>query len=128
MGLSVRQVIFDSGERYMLLVDGGGMPLYFPALYVTVVVRGGSKAVNTIRNALSAIKALYDWQDDYKVDIESSFACGDLLEAHQIHALRDFMQCSLELNAPKEKKVMRNKTSRVHQTASSYAAPCRTQS
>lgn len=106
MGLSVRQVIFDSGERYMLLVDGGGMPLYFPALYVTVVVRGGSKAVNTIRNALSAIKALYDWQDDYKVDIESSFACGDLLEAHQIHALRDFMQCSLELNAPTEKKVI----------------------
>ena len=86
MGLSVRQVIFDSGERYMLLVDGGGMPLYFPALYATVVVRGGSRAVNTIRNALGAIKALYDWQDDYKVDIESSFACGELLEAHQIHA------------------------------------------
>ncbi len=106
MGLSVRQVIFDSGERYMLLVDGGGMPLYFPALYVTVVVRGGSKAVNTIRNSLGAIKALYDWQDDYKVDIESSFACGDLLEAHQIHALRDFMQCSLEHNAPTEKKVV----------------------
>ena len=38
MGLSVRQVIFDSGERYMLLVDGSGMPLYFPTLYVTVVV------------------------------------------------------------------------------------------
>lgn len=72
MGLSVRHAIFQDGERYMLLVGENGMPLYFPTLYVTVVARGGSKAANTIRNTLCAIKVLYDWQADYKVDIESS--------------------------------------------------------
>ncbi len=105
MKLLIRQVTFDDGERYLLLLDEGGIPLYFPALYITVAVRGASRAANTIRNALGAIKALYDWQDGYKIDIESSFACGELLEAHQIHALRDFMQCSLERNAQVEKKV-----------------------
>ncbi len=106
MGISVRHVTFDDGERYLLLVDERGMPLYFPTLYATVVVRGGSRAANTIRNALSAIKVLYNWQGEYKVDIESSFACGELLEAHQIHALRDFMQRALDCDAQPEKKVL----------------------
>lgn len=104
MATSVKQVVLDSGERYMLLVNGVGMPLYFPALYVTVVVRGGSRATNTIRNALSAIKALYIWQDACQVDVESSFSTGRLLEAYQIHALRDFIQCSLGHDALVEKK------------------------
>lgn len=106
MGLSVRHTIFRDGERYMLLVDENGMPLYFPALYVTVVVRGGSRAANTIRNTLSAIKVLYDWQVDYKIDIESSFDRGELLEAYQIHSIRDYMQRTLDGNVQAEKKVI----------------------
>lgn len=125
MGLSVRHVIFDGGERYMLLVDESGMPLYFPALYAAVVVRGGSRAVNTLRNALSAIKALYDWQRDCKVDIESCFACGVHLEAHQIHALRDFMQRSIDGDAKPERKVTsiaaRRHKSKVVSTKVQYA-------
>lgn len=106
MELSVRHICFDDGERYMLLVDENGMPLYYPTLYITVVIRGGSKAANTIKNALHAIKALYEWQGDHKVDLESRFACSELLEAHQIHALRDFMQRSLKGDAQPERKVV----------------------
>lgn len=106
MKLSGRQIRFDDGERYMLLVDQSGMPLYFPALYITVIVRGSSKAANTIQNALHAIKVLYGWQDNYKIDLESSFACGGLLEAHQIHSLRDFMQRSLKSDEQLEQKVI----------------------
>lgn len=93
--LSTRQLVFSSGERYSLLVDERGMPRYFPTLYITVKIRGASKAANTIRNSLGAIKALYDWQKEYGLDIESVFASGKSLQAHQIYALRDFMQYSL---------------------------------
>ncbi|NDV13005.1 site-specific integrase [Crenobacter caeni] len=106
MELSVRHIRFGDGERYMLLVDQSGMPIYFPSLYITVIIRGSSKATNTIQNVLHAIKALYGWQDYYKLNLESSFACGELLEAHQIHALRDFMQRSLTNNAQPEQKVI----------------------
>eukprot|EP01030_Chromulinospumella_sphaerica_P007869 gene7869-7699_t len=58
------------------------MPLFYPALYVTVHLRGRSLALNTIQNALDAVKALYAWQGYYGHDIESYFSRGELLQAH----------------------------------------------
>lgn len=92
MDLSVRRIKSSSGERFVVLVDGAGMPLFYPALYVTVHMRGRSLAVNTIQNALNALKALYAWQNYYCIDIESRFSCRELLQAHEVHSLRDFMQ------------------------------------
>jgi integrase len=68
------------------------MPLFYPALYVTVHMRGRSLAVNTIQNTLNAIKALYAWQSFYCIDIESRFSCCELLQTHEVHSMRDFMQ------------------------------------
>ena len=92
MELSTRRIKSSSGERFVVLVDGAGMPLFYPALYVTVHMRGRSLAVNTIQNALNSIKALYAWQSYYCIDIESRFLCCELLQAHEVHSLRDFMQ------------------------------------
>jgi integrase len=89
---SARRINSFNGERLIVLVDESGMPLFYPALYVTVHMRGRSLAVNTIQNALNAIKALYAWQSYYSHDIESSFSRGELLQAHDVHSLRDFMQ------------------------------------
>ena len=68
------------------------MPLFYPALYVTVHMRGRSLAVNTIQNALNALKAMYAWQSYYSIDVELRFSCGELLQSHEVHSLRDFMQ------------------------------------
>lgn len=92
MKLSARRIKSSNGERFVVLVDGAGMPLFYPALYVTVHMRGRSLAVNTIQNALNAIKALYAWQSYYCIDIESRFSCCERLQAHEVHSLRDFMQ------------------------------------
>ncbi|WP_095181965.1 site-specific integrase [Pseudomonas sp. Irchel 3F6] len=92
MGLSLRRIKSTDGERFIVLVDEDGMPLFYPALYVTVHLRGRSLAVNTIQNALNALKALYAWQNYYSIDVESRFSCGELLLSHEIHSLRDFMQ------------------------------------
>lgn len=92
MKLSARRVMSSDGERFVLLVDESGMPLFYPALYVTVHMRGRSLAVNTIQNALNALKALYAWQSYYGIDVESRFSRCELLQAHEVHSLRDFMQ------------------------------------
>lgn len=106
MVLSVRQAVFDDGERYMMLVGEDGMPPYFPTLYITAIVRGASKAANTLRNTLYAIKVLYDWQSDSGINLEASFSCGELLSDRQIHALRDFTQRPLAGGVKPEVKVV----------------------
>lgn len=105
MKLSIRHICFDGGERYMLLADEDGMPLYYPTLYITVVVRGNSKAANTIQNTLTAIKALYTWQSYAEVDLEARFSCGHLLEEPEVHALRDFLQQPLRAGKPVRKVI-----------------------
>ncbi|WDH52769.1 site-specific integrase [Pseudomonas chlororaphis] len=92
MGLSLRRIKSTDGERFIVLVDEDGMPLFYPALYVTVHLRGRSLAVNTIQSALNALKALYAWRNYYSIDVEQRFSRGELLLSHEIHSLRDFMQ------------------------------------
>jgi integrase len=106
MQLAIRRFQGESGERFSILVDDTGMPLYYPALYVTAEMRGGSLSINTINNALSALKAMCAWQDYYGHDLESRFKRSELLCRHEIHSLRDFMQKPLEDMWPKEKKVV----------------------
>jgi len=106
MQLSVRRFQGESGERFSILVDDTGMPLYYPALYVTAEMRGASLSINTINNALSALKAMHAWQDYYGHDLESRFKRSELLLAHEIHSLRDFMQIPLEHMWSREKKVV----------------------
>ena len=92
MKLSTRRIKSSNGERFIFLVDERGIPLFYPALYVTVHLRGRSLAVNTIQNTLNALKALYAWQSYYDIDVELRFSCGELLQNHEVHSLRDFMQ------------------------------------
>jgi len=106
MQLSVRRFQAESGERFMILVDDAGMPLYYPALFVTAVLRGGNLATNTISHALTAIKLLYAWGDYYCIDLEARFKRSELLFEHEIHSLRDFSQKRLADTKPKEGKVV----------------------
>lgn len=92
MTLSVRRFTGSDGERHAMLMDEAGMPLFYPALWVTVILRGGARAVNTIHNALNAIKCLYAWQEVYALDVEQRFSSGALLKANEVHSLRDFLQ------------------------------------
>lgn len=95
MRLSIRRYTSSTGERFAVLVDDLGMPLYYPTLYVTCVLRGGGLAVNTIINSLTAIKALYAWQAYHGFEVESRFERSELLLTHEIHSLRDFLQIPL---------------------------------
>lgn len=99
MALTVKRIRGFNGERHAILVDETGVPLFYPTLWVTVTLRGGSRAVNTIQNALNAIKCLYAWWDAYSVDVEQRFSAGELLKANEVHSLRDFLSESLSQKA-----------------------------
>ena len=92
MQLAIRRFKGESGERFAILIDEFGMPLFYPALYVTAQMRGASLSINTIDNALSALKAMYAWQSYYDLNLESRFKRSELLVGHEVHSLRDFMQ------------------------------------
>ncbi len=99
MSLKIKRPRGIDGERHAILVDETGIPLFYPTLWVTVALRGGARAVNTIQNALHAIKCLYAWQATYTIDVEQRFAGGKLLKANEVHSLRDFLQDSLKQKA-----------------------------
>ncbi|EPA94412.1 site-specific integrase [Pseudomonas sp. G5(2012)] len=115
MQLAIRRFKGESGERFAILIDEFGMPLYYPALYVTAQMRGASLSINTIDNALSALKAMYAWQNYYGLDLESRFKRSELLVGHEIHSLRDFMQKPMSSMWPSAGKVVaiRGKQDRV---------------
>lgn len=77
------------------MVDGQGMPLFYPTLFATWSLRGRSLAANSITNALSALKALYAWEAHAGLSVESIFSRSELLDQNQIRDLCDFLQRSL---------------------------------
>ena len=79
MQLAIRRFQGESGERFSILDDNAGMSLYYPALYVTAEMRGRSLSINTINNALSALKAMCAWLSYYGLDLESRFKQSELL-------------------------------------------------
>jgi hypothetical protein len=42
MALSIRRINGNDGERHAILVDEAGVPLFYPTLWVTAILRGGS--------------------------------------------------------------------------------------
>lgn len=105
MDISIRRFVAADGERFAVLVDGSGMPLYYPTLFTTWHLRSRSLAANSIANALNAIKALYAWEVQVGIDLVSLFSQGELLDEEQVRGLSDFLQLSLALKN-RDKKVV----------------------
>lgn len=104
MDISLRRFKGSDGERFSVLVDSQGMPLFYPTLFSTWNLRARSLAANTITNALNAIKVLYAWEAHVGLRVESIFSRSELLDQNQIRDLCDFLQRSLLTD--KEKKVI----------------------
>jgi len=95
MNISVRRFRGSNGERFSVLVDEHGMPLYYATLFSTWSLRARSVAANTVTNALNALKALRAWEAELDIDLERDFTQGKFLNENQIRDLSDFLQRSL---------------------------------
>lgn len=109
MDITLRRFIGSDGERFSVLVDKEGMPLFYPTLFSTWVLRASSKAANTITNSLNALKALCAWEERVGVQLESMFSRSELLDQNQIRDLCDFLQRSLLTDKGKKVTSLRRK-------------------
>ncbi|KAE8438440.1 tyrosine-type recombinase/integrase [Vreelandella piezotolerans] len=96
VNLLTKVLVFDSGERYPLLVDGKGMPDFYISLFITVVMRPKSQA-STLEKVLSALKHLRRWEIFNGRVLADEFYDGHLLEQEDLYSLRD--HCKLDSEA-----------------------------
>lgn len=95
METSIRMFKAVDGERFAVLVDEYGVPLYYPTLYVTWMLRARSLAANSILNSLGALKALCAWESLSGINLKALFSRGEVLNEDQTRDLSDFLQRSL---------------------------------
>ena len=92
MGGVQKTFVMNSGERYCLLVDSCGLPLYFPSLYVTTQVRNRSLSLSAMESTLSGISVLNSYFLDNGKNIEKMFSERQLLNDFELDGIRDYCQ------------------------------------
>jgi integrase len=102
-GYWLKTVKFSNGERYPLLVNQQGIPLWYPTLYITTQVRNAAKAPNTLIAELRAVKLLLNWEEQNGLDIEKSFAGSRFLKDSEIESLARYTQTKKEGGEEKNK-------------------------
>lgn len=107
--VAVRHIQFRQGERHKLLVDAQtGIPLYYPSLFITTQVRAVGASVSTVQASLTALKVLYAWQTDQRINLEVLFSSGNVLRLEEITSLVGFSARMLREERPqKAYKVVR---------------------
>ena len=92
MGSVQKTFVMKSGERYCLLVDSAGLPLYFPSLYISTQVRNKSLSFSAMQSTLSGISVLNRFLDERKEDLQLRFYEGRFFDDSELDALRDYSQ------------------------------------
>lgn len=87
LDLRVRNVRFSSGERFAVLTDSMGAPLFDPCVYAVSELRARNLAANTIANALRALKLLYEFLESSAIDLNARIRRGELLTLGELEEL-----------------------------------------
>jgi integrase len=84
----VRNAVFESGERFPLLIDvSTGMPLFDPTVFVISEFRARNRASATIEQVLRALKVYLLFCDKHRIDLAQRMVEGRLLELGELDAL-----------------------------------------
>ena len=86
-GRTVESFVFDSGEDYCLLMDGDGLPLSYPNLFVTTQVRNASLSFHTMEQHLHSIAVLLDLCDRRKIDLEQRILTRQFFSPIEVDAI-----------------------------------------
>lgn len=105
----VRFAKFADGERYPLLLDERGLPLWYPTLFTTTQFRNVSKAPNTMVAVLAALRVLMHWAQSSQIDLEHRFARRLFLNEQEMESLCSYLQTKDFENELQEKNIIRIK-------------------
>jgi integrase len=83
----IRTAVFRGGERFPVLLDSGGMPLFKPTLFAISELRNSGCAAKTIENSLGALMVFIRFLDENNIDLEARTKESKLLELGEIEGL-----------------------------------------
>ena len=85
---TIRNVVFESGERMPMLVHAGsGMPVFDACVYAITVVRPSSGSGATIEQALRSVQFLLAYMSLRSIDLQQRFRTGRFLDLHELDDL-----------------------------------------
>ncbi len=88
----MRRFVSPTGERFSILINELGIPLYYPSAYVAWRLRSRSLSASSIANALGVIKVIHEWQFARSLDLEEMFSRRACLTEGQLRDLCDYLQ------------------------------------
>lgn len=81
--------IDPQGERWAMLLDGDGMPLFYPTLYNTTKLRNAGKSTSTQELHLTAIKILHEFCDLQHINLTERIRSKNFLTTGELDGLSD---------------------------------------
>lgn len=84
-------VKFRDGERCPILLSSAGLPHFDATLFATTQVRGAGSKPNTIYSVLAAVRLLFAWLDERKIDLAARVRDGSLLSLPEVDSLCSFV-------------------------------------
>lgn len=103
----VRLLKLISGERFPILLDGEGMPLFEPTVYALTELRARNQAANTISSNLRSIQVFYLFLNLRGIDLSTRLSSGQLISLCEVEDLARLCRLPVErldamLNDPAE--------------------------
>lgn len=92
------------GERWAMLFDDQGMPLYYPTLFNTTRLRGSRKSTSTQEQFLTAIKVLHECCDREGINLIKRIQSEQFLTTGEMDALSD--ACRTKKRGVRQSKVV----------------------
>ncbi|MAD74504.1 MAG: hypothetical protein CML20_06915 [Rheinheimera sp.] len=88
MEYKVKRFIFESGERYALLIDADtGIPLMHQNLYVTIHIRNTGDSINSMIACLGDLRLLEEICEYLDIQLERRFSEGKLLTKPEMESI-----------------------------------------
>jgi hypothetical protein len=92
----VKNVVFESGERFAFLVDlRTGVPLFDPTVYTMTEFRARNRASATIEQVLRALRVFVLFCDQRQINLRERMQRGQLLELGELDALVQLCRLTL---------------------------------
>jgi integrase len=81
-------VRFKSGERFVMAVDGDGVPVDWPVVYASVSLRARGLMLSTMRKEVDAVCLLHNWCAVRRIPLDHRIESLNLFSLDEIEALR----------------------------------------
>lgn len=83
----VKSTRHQNGERFLNLLNAKGAPLFWPTIWTLTDLRASGKSINTISQALTTLKVVYDFLDEYGIDLDARLHSAKFLERNELEGL-----------------------------------------